>query len=547
MNVLKISKDGKYVNNFIATKSTAVQDQPAETNLSIDKKYLNRVSRQREKKLQRTQKSKHRSVQRKEFESVTQNGASDSVLENVLHGLVQLVRPTEVIRFVTALSESSVNDVAIKPSQIIPAVLSPEGDVIREAVSDLYVAVVSNNESTSEESAILVLKQDPPKHETDLTRNVSNRKKSDSDRASLLNLLPDNPHEVVTMASKLLREIKKNKKKSSFLASKIHVLCVIDIVEDTKLRLTGEGQVRLWSSSNHVLLNTTSVRSMWGFVMAFQRAKDISQSDVAVISKVKEKAEKKGHAWTSFYVDDSTTIPQSTSPVEDFGEDDLSQAFETESDITKVVRKKPRKRSLMGSIKEILSKHDIDDITMSDVYTGLVGMYGEWIVGEEGYSKAEIDSFTMRAVGQVEPPSKIIDRLYLGTEYNASHRKELEKLGVKLILNVTEEVENFFPGNFRYFNISLKDVPSADLKAHFSAAIGVMKAAMKNNETVFVHCQRGVSRSASIVIAYLMATTGMTYPEALKFAKSKRSIVKPNKGFAEQLALFEEELRDADT
>ena len=52
----------------------------------------------------------------------------------------------------------------------------------------------------------------------------------------------------------------------------------------------------------------------------------------------------------------------------------------------------------------------------------------------------------------------------------------------------------------------------------------------------------GASRSATIIIAYLMWKKKMKYYDALDFVQKKRFIVDPNDGFKEQLKLFEEEL-----
>ena len=49
--------------------------------------------------------------------------------------------------------------------------------------------------------------------------------------------------------------------------------------------------------------------------------------------------------------------------------------------------------------------------------------------------------------------------------------------------------------------------------------------------SVLVHCAAGVSRSASIVIAYLMRIKGWTYAEAFSYVKSKRFVICPNSGF----------------
>ena len=69
---------------------------------------------------------------------------------------------------------------------------------------------------------------------------------------------------------------------------------------------------------------------------------------------------------------------------------------------------------------------------------------------------------------------------------------------------------------------------------------------MKGEEKILVHCRAGASRSATIVIAYLMWTKKMEYGKALQFVKDKRFIVFPNDGFREQLKMFEKLLKEND-
>jgi protein-tyrosine phosphatase len=45
---------------------------------------------------------------------------------------------------------------------------------------------------------------------------------------------------------------------------------------------------------------------------------------------------------------------------------------------------------------------------------------------------------------------------------------------------------------------------------------------------VFVHCYAGMSRSATVVIAYLMKSHMWPYDSALAFLRWKRAIVNPN-------------------
>lgn len=60
---------------------------------------------------------------------------------------------------------------------------------------------------------------------------------------------------------------------------------------------------------------------------------------------------------------------------------------------------------------------------------------------------------------------------------------------------------------------------------------------------MLVHCQAGISRSASIVISYLMERFSMSYDEARKYLKARRPQIDPNDGFVKQLKSYEEILK----
>jgi len=59
---------------------------------------------------------------------------------------------------------------------------------------------------------------------------------------------------------------------------------------------------------------------------------------------------------------------------------------------------------------------------------------------------------------------------------------------------------------------------------------------------VLVHCFAGISRSSTIVVAYLMIKNKWSCHKALKYVQSKRSVCKPNPGFLQQLVEFEKRL-----
>ena len=53
--------------------------------------------------------------------------------------------------------------------------------------------------------------------------------------------------------------------------------------------------------------------------------------------------------------------------------------------------------------------------------------------------------------------------------------------------------------------------------------------------TVLVHCAAGISRSASVVVAFLMWRQGLSYEAALARVRDKRPFVLPNRGFRLQV------------
>jgi protein-tyrosine phosphatase len=69
------------------------------------------------------------------------------------------------------------------------------------------------------------------------------------------------------------------------------------------------------------------------------------------------------------------------------------------------------------------------------------------------------------------------------------------------------------------------------LKQRFHKCIKFIKDAITEGGKVFVHCYAGVSRSATIVIAYLMKEHCLSFSAAYKFVKGKRSFINPNDGF----------------
>ena len=147
----------------------------------------------------------------------------------------------------------------------------------------------------------------------------------------------------------------------------------------------------------------------------------------------------------------------------------------------------------------------------------------------------------------VDPMHKIIDGLYLGNYLASSDKALLKKHGITHILRVVkEDIGDVFPTDFIYKFMELRDIPEQNISGYFSEAHKFIDDSirssnnMNSNNKVLVHCHAGVSRSATIVISYLMKRfINFSLQDALQYVKSKRSIIRPNSGFLKQLQEYE--------
>ena len=138
--------------------------------------------------------------------------------------------------------------------------------------------------------------------------------------------------------------------------------------------------------------------------------------------------------------------------------------------------------------------------------------------------------------------SRILSGVILGSQDVAHDLDILTNNKVTHILNVATGICNVFEGWFTYKTKEAYDTPSCRIIDILDECCDYMNNAVKGGGCVLVHCNAGVSRSASVVIAYLMRYYSMNYEEAFKFVKTKRSFIRPNVGFVEQLKEYEKKL-----
>jgi len=89
--------------------------------------------------------------------------------------------------------------------------------------------------------------------------------------------------------------------------------------------------------------------------------------------------------------------------------------------------------------------------------------------------------------------------------------------------------------HIKYHRIMIDDTPISNLLQHMNGACKFIKAQIKAGKQVLVHCQAGVSRSASICIAYLIKEHYLTFIQAYVVVKAARPLISPNHGYVSQL------------
>jgi hypothetical protein len=110
------------------------------------------------------------------------------------------------------------------------------------------------------------------------------------------------------------------------------------------------------------------------------------------------------------------------------------------------------------------------------------------------------------------------------------------------ILNITTDIPFPIEGIFTVKRIPILDNSTADIQQYFKETHDFIDSVHKINGRILVHCFAGISRSATIVISYLMKTKLISTEKSIALVKNIRSTINPNFGFYCALKNFEKEL-----
>jgi len=138
---------------------------------------------------------------------------------------------------------------------------------------------------------------------------------------------------------------------------------------------------------------------------------------------------------------------------------------------------------------------------------------------------------------------EVYPRVLVGGRDIAEDVETLVQLGVTHVLNAAKgslpgQIDlshGYYRGaGIDFYGVPASDSPNYNLRPFFRETSCFIEKALYGGGKVLVHCECGISRAPTLVVAFLLLRRGLSLRQALAVVRSKRSIF-PNKGFLEQL------------
>lgn len=141
---------------------------------------------------------------------------------------------------------------------------------------------------------------------------------------------------------------------------------------------------------------------------------------------------------------------------------------------------------------------------------------------------------------------KVIDGLYIGDIVTSNNFKLLKEKNIDIIISLVNESNEY--NKIKYHKFPIEDNRSENISLLFEQTNKLIHNALDEKKNILVHCHNGVSRSVTIILAYLL-TTNLSLREAFYLVKNNRTstFTRPNVGFAKQLIKYEKLLYGENT
>jgi protein-tyrosine phosphatase len=150
---------------------------------------------------------------------------------------------------------------------------------------------------------------------------------------------------------------------------------------------------------------------------------------------------------------------------------------------------------------------------------------------------------------------QIIPHLYLSNWIYSNNIEELRRKNIRAVITIETSpkpeyiLKYYKDNNIDFLYLPLYDFPTQNIQQYFNTSYNFIQKHVILGENVLVHCMAGISRSATLVLNYLVCKTltenisqkkcaTCTVNKCLNYMKFRRAIVNPNEGFYNQVLTY---------
>ncbi|RWS27244.1 dual specificity protein phosphatase 18-like isoform X1 [Leptotrombidium deliense] len=144
-------------------------------------------------------------------------------------------------------------------------------------------------------------------------------------------------------------------------------------------------------------------------------------------------------------------------------------------------------------------------------------------------------------MGLFSEMSKITDSLYL-TGIGGMTQENMQRNRIKCVINISHQEELKTEEGVEYLKFNAFDDETTNISCYFDTAADKIDEVERKGGATVVHCMCGVSRSSTLVLAYLIKYKRMSLKDAFRFAHQRRNVIRPNNGFFTQLIAYEKRI-----
>jgi predicted protein tyrosine phosphatase len=145
--------------------------------------------------------------------------------------------------------------------------------------------------------------------------------------------------------------------------------------------------------------------------------------------------------------------------------------------------------------------------------------------------------FFHRLVGEAQMTvNHIHDGVFIGSVLALQQMSRIRSLGIESVLRLDRisRASGQWADDFTLMDLPLPDGIPLQPKM-IDSGVSFLRDQTRANHKVLVHCQMGVSRASTFVMAHLIENEGMSLPQAFQVVQAGRPIIQPNPHLVQSL------------